>query len=197
MGSAVVMTVMIPLVPLPVTWRHLRTLRRPALDVPRSARLVSWAVVSAWLLPVAAALVSMPGDASVVLASILVWLITPPALAVAAARCRAVERHQEDVLRAAQGLPMRRRLTSPWTVGALWAAAAFILMLTVVVGPALATPPGQAVQRSTHLLDLVLIPVLLGAIHTTAQFVRREREAARALHADRLAVGLTARRSGR
>ncbi|MFJ5926440.1 hypothetical protein ACIQF6_27945 [Kitasatospora sp. NPDC092948] len=191
------MTAMILLFPLPVTWRHLRTLRQPALDVPRSSRLVSWAVVSAWLLPVIAAWASMPGNNAVVLASILLWLITPPTLAVAAARYRTLEHREEDVLRAAQGLPLRRRLISPWKIGALWAAAAFTLMLTVVVGPALATPPGQAVQRSTHLLDLVLIPVLLGAVHTTTQFVRREREAARALHADRLAVGLAATRPGR
>ncbi|SDT83412.1 hypothetical protein SAMN05216371_8239 [Streptomyces sp. TLI_053] len=116
---------------------------------------------------------------------------------VAAARYRTVEHGEEDVLRAARGLPLRRRLTSPWKIGAFGTMVTLVLVLTVVVGPALAVPPGQVVQRITRLLGLVMLPVLLGAARTTSQFVRREHEVARALHTDRLAAGLTATHCGR
>ncbi|WP_371503537.1 hypothetical protein OG871_39530 (plasmid) [Kitasatospora sp. NBC_00374] len=187
------MTAMILLVPLPVTWRHLRLLRRPVLDVLRSDRLTAWAVVSAWLLPVVAAWASAPGSVTVMMVAVLVWLIVPPVLAVAALRSRRAEQREDDLLRATNGLAARRHLASPWQVGAAWGAIALTLMAIVAVGPALATAPGQPVQHDIRLLYLVCIPVLLGAVHVITQQVRREREADRAAAADRRAVDLGSR----
>ncbi|MFF9645889.1 hypothetical protein [Kitasatospora aureofaciens] len=129
-----------------------------------------------------------PGDGAA--AERLVWLAVPPVLAAVAARCRRTERRDEDLLRATQGLPVRRHLASPWTVAAGWAVVAVLLSLGIAVGPALATAHGQPVHRDAHSLYVVYIPAALGAAHTIAQYARRERETIRAARADRLAVGL-------
>ncbi|MEU8927570.1 hypothetical protein AB0D10_42815 [Kitasatospora sp. NPDC048545] len=190
MGDAVLTTAMILPFAVLLSRRHLRTLRRPAADVPRSDRLFAWAVVSFWSLLLAAGWVCLSDDVTVVLVSVLVWLAAPPVLAVAAARCRRTERREEDLLRATQGLPVRRHLASPWTVAAGWAVVAVLLLLGIAVGPALATAHGQPVQRDAHTLYLVYIPTVLGAAHTIAQYARREQETVRAARADRLAAGL-------
>ena len=187
-----VLSVMIMVGGLALTRGHLRTLARPAMDVPRSARLLAAAAVSAWLLLLLTAWLSaLTANMTLTLIGMLLWIFLPLALALVSVRSKRAEQREEDLLRAGQALPTRRHLAAPWQVALAWGAVYAASIIAATLAPALWVTPGHVAHFHPGLLYLACLPLLAGAAHTAVQHHRVGQEVSRAAAADRYIVGLS------